>query len=351
MVINQQINQPLISISDNLKQEKDLIIHVKFWQSKIELVNIINEESQFLKDIETNYQQLAQSIQAVSSYSESWRESLNKIIEYQTTIRALEDHQVKVFSLSRDSEPPSPDPLKNQREICLNQLNNLNQLQSKVEELEKILSQTIKAIYRLGKQESYSEPKIWYLCRSFCQITLKEYQIIRNQMETEPDKISTWQFLSLRNQIWQNITEGVQFPENSLNQVFLKSVPNKLTDSGENFEDLKAYLQQQFSYCPCVEGTVTFLKSLLKLMNNSENNQLERWRQSNLIQLQQLWESHPLLFTWFIFNLEEKGLIWHGFKITDCWLTDKGLQLLSVLNKLEEKAESAGISMEDYLSA
>ena len=353
MVNDKKINQPLISISDNLKKEKDLIVHVKFWQSKIDLVSHFNEQEEEDKlptDAYTNYQQLAQSIQLSSFYSESWRNILNKVIEYQTTKRALEYQQINILRLSRESESPSLDILKNQIEISRNQLNNLNQLQSRIEELEKILSQTIKAIYLLGKQENYSDQQIWYLCRSFCQITLKEYRIIRKEMETKPDEISSWQFLHLRNQIWQTISEEGQLSDNYLNQVFSKSAElNEFSYFLTNLQDLKVYLQKEFSYCPCVEGTVLFLRNILQWMNNSHNPQLEVLQKSNQAQLQQQWESHPLLFTWFIFILEQKGLIWHGFNITDCWLTDKGVKFLSVLDKLVHEAESAGLSIEDYL--
>ncbi|MEM8778052.1 MAG: hypothetical protein AAGF26_04105, partial [Cyanobacteria bacterium P01_G01_bin.49] len=171
-----------IQIPENLKEHNAFINHVNFWTRKIESINSPSLEKEkekktlddyciSIRNNYTNYQQLAQSIQAVQSYSASWRVALQHILQYQTTIKALQWQQINHFSIS---SPTNPDPIKNQIEASKHWLNYLNQLQSIIELLEVLLLQAIKVIYLLGKQENYSSKKILDICRAFCEITLTE---------------------------------------------------------------------------------------------------------------------------------------------------------------------------------
>lgn len=106
-------------------------------------------------------------------------------------------------------------------------------------------------------------------------------------------------------------------------------------------ELLERYLKDELALCSCVPEARVLLREMLHVINDRSE---AAYRHDNALFSQKTWELEARLGLdenasvgcWLIFLLESKGLIWHGFNISDCWTHPKGVQFLTALDAWEE---------------
>lgn len=105
----------------------------------------------------------------------------------------------------------------------------------------------------------------------------------------------------------------------------------------ESKEQLIKFLKDELNYCDCASGYAWLIlyKSLKIIATRSEatkDKALFSQKTRDLEALLQLDE--PLgLGEWFVYFLEDKALISHGFNSSDCWISEKGKILLEAIEQ------------------
>ena len=115
-----------------------------------------------------------------------------------------------------------------------------------------------------------------------------------------------------------------------------------------NYDDLIATLKKELGYCGCgyYEEAILLLYDTLRLARirtdtiNSDN-------ECYLDATDELLERIPLnkmygLATWFLYLLNDRDLITHGFEISDIMITQKGRWLLDAIERYYPLPEKSG---------
>ena len=107
-------------------------------------------------------------------------------------------------------------------------------------------------------------------------------------------------------------------------------------------------LTRELGYCPCAcDDAVPVLADILQLAGDRADSTADDAafaRASRAIEERLALEAAPGIASWFVYTLEQRDLIWHGFRLTDIWITDKGRALLEALRRYHPQAhENADI--------
>ncbi len=105
-----------------------------------------------------------------------------------------------------------------------------------------------------------------------------------------------------------------------------------------SWAELKKWLEQDLGYCGCsaYEDAVELLRDVLRIVRDrtDSTSDAEAFRRaSEALEARLRFDDVPGLATWFLYSLDLHRLVWHGFRATDCWLTDKGRSLLAALEQ------------------
>lgn len=98
-------------------------------------------------------------------------------------------------------------------------------------------------------------------------------------------------------------------------------------------EALLKLLKDQFGYCDCASSDALMtLRDVLRTAQDKADrpHDAEAWRRiSELLGS----EGRPGLGEWFVYFLEARGLIYHGFRVTDLYITERGRVLLRAIER------------------
>jgi hypothetical protein len=105
-------------------------------------------------------------------------------------------------------------------------------------------------------------------------------------------------------------------------------------------ESLLKYLGEHLNFCNCASGSAWLvLQNTLKIISERSNPQADKalfnQKTEELTESLQL-DSELGLGEWFVYFLESKDLISHGFNSADCWITTKGRDLLDAMEKFAD---------------
>lgn len=103
----------------------------------------------------------------------------------------------------------------------------------------------------------------------------------------------------------------------------------------ESQEQLFQFLKDELNYCACASGyALKVLYDTLKLIEERSQKVQDtttfRQKTEEIETLLQL-DSSLGLGEWFVYFLENKNFITHGFNSSDCWITEKGKILLNAI--------------------
>jgi hypothetical protein len=101
-------------------------------------------------------------------------------------------------------------------------------------------------------------------------------------------------------------------------------------------DQLKTVLETEFGYCGCASAAALIvLRNLLhaaEARTTSVNTDMSQF--SNVSrELETLLNEGGGWAEWLVYSLDQKGFVWHGFRQTDLWITDKGRLLLLALDR------------------
>jgi hypothetical protein len=107
-------------------------------------------------------------------------------------------------------------------------------------------------------------------------------------------------------------------------------------------EQLLRVLSDELGYCDCASSeALAILTRLLRVVrerSDSTKNAEEFAKASREVEACLRLDVTAGLGEWFVYGLEQRGLVQHNFRLTDVWITDKGRWLLSALERLESSA-------------
>lgn len=102
-------------------------------------------------------------------------------------------------------------------------------------------------------------------------------------------------------------------------------------------EVLLATLRRELGYCDCApEETLSQLRDFLRAVqdrSDAVDDDEAFARASRDVENRLRLETAPALAAWFVYGLQQRDLVWHGFRLTDVWITDRGRRLLQALEK------------------
>lgn len=105
----------------------------------------------------------------------------------------------------------------------------------------------------------------------------------------------------------------------------------------ESREVLFATLRKELGYCDCAptEATAQLRDVLRAVQDRSDavDDDEAFARASRDVENRLRLETAPALAAWFVYGLQQRDLVWHGFRLTDVWITDRGRRLLRALEK------------------
>lgn len=105
----------------------------------------------------------------------------------------------------------------------------------------------------------------------------------------------------------------------------------------ESREALLATLRGELGYCDCApDETLSQLRDFLRAVRDRSDavDDAEAFaRASRALEDGLPFESASALTAWFVYGLQQRDLVWHGFRLTDVWITDRGRRLLQALEK------------------
>ena len=115
-----------------------------------------------------------------------------------------------------------------------------------------------------------------------------------------------------------------------------------------SYDDLKTFLKQDIGFCGCAYPTdaLATLRDVLQLASDfqdgcraEESSRLERCTVAyRALQVRLDFERMPGLATWFLYMLDQKGLIYHSGNVTECAITPKGSYVLSAIKQFPAPA-------------
>jgi len=107
----------------------------------------------------------------------------------------------------------------------------------------------------------------------------------------------------------------------------------------ETREQLLQVLSIELGYCDCASAEALqllarFLRAARERSDYS-NDAVKFGSASRELEACLPLENAAALADWFVYGLEQRGLISHNFRITDAWITNKGRWLLEALERIE----------------
>ena len=113
------------------------------------------------------------------------------------------------------------------------------------------------------------------------------------------------------------------------------SLPAAALPVVDSREQLILALQQELSYCSCAPNeAIALLQNFLRIARERSDTTDDPNAFANASQKLEAilaLDDAPALASWFIYGLQQRDLIWHGFRQTDTWTTDKGRRLLDAM--------------------
>jgi hypothetical protein len=113
-----------------------------------------------------------------------------------------------------------------------------------------------------------------------------------------------------------------------------------------SYKHLVKILKEELGYCTCgSEDDLPVLQNILQAAQDRTEavNDSEAFsRASRALEAHLPLDTAPGFASWFVYGLEQRNLIWHGFRLTDVWITDKGRWLLEALKRLPPPPEDEG---------
>lgn len=113
-------------------------------------------------------------------------------------------------------------------------------------------------------------------------------------------------------------------------------LPRKLR-AIEDYEQLLEVLKQELGYCTCApDDALQVLHDVLQAAQDrtqSVNDREAFARASRALEVSLPLEAAPGFASWFVYSLHQRDLVWHGFRLTDLWITDKGRWLLQAIKR------------------
>ena len=107
----------------------------------------------------------------------------------------------------------------------------------------------------------------------------------------------------------------------------------------ETREQLLKVLGVELGYCGCattdtLELLVRFLKAARK-RSDSTQDAVEFASASREIEGCLPLQALPAFADWFVYGLDQRDLVSHGFRVTDVWITNKGRWLLEAMERFD----------------
>lgn len=111
-----------------------------------------------------------------------------------------------------------------------------------------------------------------------------------------------------------------------------------------SYDEILSVLREELGYCGCeaYEDAISLLRDVLWLARQREQSRTDKaaFQRASTQLLERLgYELLPGLATWFLYFLDYRDLIWHGFRATDCGLTRKGRWILDALERFSPPSE------------
>jgi hypothetical protein len=110
-----------------------------------------------------------------------------------------------------------------------------------------------------------------------------------------------------------------------------------------SYRQLVKVLKEELGYCACAsDDDLSVLQDRLQMAQDRTEavNDSEAFsRASRAVEAYLPLDTTPGFASWFVYGLEQRNLIWHGFRLTDVWITDKGRWLLEAIKRLPPPAE------------
>ncbi len=113
----------------------------------------------------------------------------------------------------------------------------------------------------------------------------------------------------------------------------------------DTYPELVEILKKELGYCACApDEAVGMLRSFLQAARDRTEATADGEafsRASRTLEACLSLEAAPGVASWFVYGLQQRDLIWHGFRVTDSWITDKGRWLLEAIERLAPPADAA----------
>lgn len=110
--------------------------------------------------------------------------------------------------------------------------------------------------------------------------------------------------------------------------------------------ELVELLKRELGYCSCGgEDALAVLRALLAAARDRTDaagrDAAAFAGASRAVEACLRWEEAGAMAGWFVFGLEQRDLVWHGFRVADLWITEKGRKLLRAIEQFgsEERGE------------
>ena len=102
-------------------------------------------------------------------------------------------------------------------------------------------------------------------------------------------------------------------------------------------EQLMDALKQELGYCTCAsDDALQVLHDVLQAAldrTQSVDDPEAFARASRALEASLPLDAAPGVASWFVYGLQQRDLVWHGFRLTDVWITDKGRWLLQAIKR------------------
>lgn len=102
-------------------------------------------------------------------------------------------------------------------------------------------------------------------------------------------------------------------------------------------EQLIAVLKDELGYCDCAsDEAIAVLRDFLQAAqerSDAVDDETAFGRASRALEAVLPLDAAPGFACWFVYGMQQRGLIWHGFNMTDVWITDKGRWLLKAMHR------------------
>lgn len=107
----------------------------------------------------------------------------------------------------------------------------------------------------------------------------------------------------------------------------------------ESRDQLLKVLSAELGYCGCattdtLELLVRFL-GVVRKRSDSTSDPVEFASASRELEACLPLQALPAFADWFVYGLDQRDLVSHGFRVTDVWITEKGRWLLEALERID----------------